>query len=356
MPLNKKENDLHGIGEIQERFNPRPYFDYEPDSAAKKDTKPSISYEKPFETFAPPAKEQFETFPTFVPPTKEQFDSKLNNMYDSPYTSYNPPPPPSKTKEEFQGYPAKDEFRPTVDYNPEVKHKSPLLPNQMEKTKENMKETIPYPKPSSEEDNPPKYVNDFSQENYDMGPETIPTVPPPNPADMPFMEYLPYEEHQHNQDFSEEEQMPNHHHHHFKPKPDETADSKPFLPTGNYNKMPHLYSEDIHDIPYDYDHHHVYHEIEHTTTTTEAPVEDERVNKGQYSYYYLGRKLWYIPLYFSVYFIVYITVLILKSIARHKVSFVQHFDNKRTSRNFDINDLHRNVNEAFDKVQRKYMM
>jgi hypothetical protein len=48
---------------------------------------------------------------------------------------------------------------------------------------------------------------------------------------------------------------------------------------------------------------------------------EENRNKKPYTYYYIGRKLWYIPLYFSVYFIVYITSLLVKSIARHKIKY-----------------------------------
>jgi hypothetical protein len=48
---------------------------------------------------------------------------------------------------------------------------------------------------------------------------------------------------------------------------------------------------------------------------------EENRNRKPYTYYYLGRKLWYIPLYFSVYFIVYITSLLVKSIARHKIKY-----------------------------------
>lgn len=73
------------------------------------------------------------------------------------------------------------------------------------------------------------------------------------------------------------------------------------------------------------DHHppidHIYDDHHHlpSPTTTERP-EQPRVKK--YSYFYLGRKLWYIPLYFTVWFSFYILFLIIKSIARHKVSFI----------------------------------
>ena len=50
-------------------------------------------------------------------------------------------------------------------------------------------------------------------------------------------------------------------------------------------------------------------------------MNDQRLSKRPYSYYYIGKKLWYIPLYFSIYFIIYIAALVLKSVARHKISF-----------------------------------
>lgn len=74
------------------------------------------------------------------------------------------------------------------------------------------------------------------------------------------------------------------------------------------------------DIIYDYDHHHHHHHEPPPppeTTTVEAP-EEPRVKK--YSYYYLGRKLWYIPLYFTLWFCLYVAALIIRSIGRHKVN------------------------------------
>jgi hypothetical protein len=54
---------------------------------------------------------------------------------------------------------------------------------------------------------------------------------------------------------------------------------------------------DYSDLIFDDHHHHHHHEEPPPTTTTEAAPEEPRVKK--YSYYYLGRKLWYIPLYFT---------------------------------------------------------
>ncbi|XP_015110796.1 uncharacterized protein LOC107037000 [Diachasma alloeum] len=77
-----------------------------------------------------------------------------------------------------------------------------------------------------------------------------------------------------------------------------------------------------HDIIYDHPPHDYHHDF--TTTTTEEPeMNDQRLNKRPYSYYYIGKKLWYLPLYFSIYFIIYIAALVLKSIARHKINFPQ---------------------------------
>jgi hypothetical protein len=89
--------------------------------------------------------------------------------------------------------------------------------------------------------------------------------------------------------------------------------------------------------PDTHDHNHYYHSYYHPSppdityqpqqpNNTYLPVPitygpEENRNKKPYTYYYIGRKLWYIPLYFSVYFIVYITSLLVKSIARHKIKY-----------------------------------
>ncbi|CAH1398439.1 unnamed protein product [Nezara viridula] len=54
----------------------------------------------------------------------------------------------------------------------------------------------------------------------------------------------------------------------------------------------------------------------HAMVETSKQVENPLV-----TYYYLGRHLWYIPLYFSIYFIIYVGALVLKSVARHKIQF-----------------------------------
>ncbi|XP_059616273.1 uncharacterized protein LOC132261461 [Phlebotomus argentipes] len=97
------------------------------------------------------------------------------------------------------------------------------------------------------------------------------------------------------------------------------------------------------ELIYDHDPHHHYHHVEPTTTTEEPPPEP-RVKK--YSYYYLGRKLWYIPLYFTVWFTFYVAALIIRSIARHKVEIPEHYQARRKR---DL-DCHRETVRKVDKM------
>lgn len=86
----------------------------------------------------------------------------------------------------------------------------------------------------------------------------------------------------------------------------------------------HYPDHDYRDLVYDdhFFHHHEHHPTESPpppppSTEEPEPPPEPRVKK--YSYFYIGRKLWYIPLYFTVWFSFYVLWLILKSIARHKV-------------------------------------
>lgn len=101
----------------------------------------------------------------------------------------------------------------------------------------------------------------------------------------------------------------------------------------------------------DHDYHHYHHHHPTTTTTTETP----RVNR--YSYYYLGKKLYYLPLYFSVYFIVYVGALIIKAVLRHKIVYPNSwrpndqtagFFSKRSIGSYDLTN--ENLHEITGKV------
>lgn len=135
--------------------------------------------------------------------------------------------------------------------------------------------------------------------------------------------------------------------------PDDHDSTEDLSPPPHYPHLPKYVEKDPYQYNFYHHHPHVYHQVT-TTTTTEAPKEDKRVNTAHYSYYYLGRKLWYIPLYFSVYFIVYITLLILKSIARHKVSLVHTYPLQ--SRSLDDNQSYSDYLYKIDSAQEKYAM
>ncbi|GAB0098562.1 hypothetical protein DMENIID0001_143070 [Sergentomyia squamirostris] len=100
------------------------------------------------------------------------------------------------------------------------------------------------------------------------------------------------------------------------------------------------------ELIYDHDPHHDFHfhHVEPTTTVAPEPPPEPRVKK--YSYYYLGRKLWYIPLYFTVWFTFYVAALIIRSIARHKVELPEHYQARRKR----SADTHRDTVRKIDKM------
>jgi hypothetical protein len=81
--------------------------------------------------------------------------------------------------------------------------------------------------------------------------------------------------------------------------------------------------------------------------------------KNPYTYFYVGRKLWYIPLFFSAYYIVYLFALVVKSIARHKIIFPSRrsTSNKRdlNSEQTEIEDITQQITTALEKTDRLYM-
>ena len=82
-----------------------------------------------------------------------------------------------------------------------------------------------------------------------------------------------------------------------------------------------VYPEVIYD-DHDHYHHHDHAVLPPPPPLPEAPKPDppEEPRVKKYSYYYIGRKLWYIPLYFTLWFCLYVTALIIRSIGRHKVT------------------------------------
>lgn len=105
-----------------------------------------------------------------------------------------------------------------------------------------------------------------------------------------------------------------------------------------FDSYGHNHHDFHHDVVYDHvpEYHHEHHH--HPITTEEPEMNDQRLDKRPYSYYFIGKKLWYIPLYFSIYFVIYIAALVLKSIARHKINLPTHLADvahhqKRSERN-----------------------
>lgn len=181
------------------------------------------------------------------------------------------------------------------------------------------------PPPSgSVEDNQSSMPNFVGQESYQYG--------PPPTAD----------EHDHHHHHHPEEPPADdhdHHHHHHPEEPPSVPPSGPpdMIPSGPPSDDHHHHHHQYDDAPptgysglyghdaspeliydFDHDHHDFHHHDEPIAVTTAAPEPEEpRVKK--YSYYYLGRKLWYIPLYFTLWFCLYVAALIFRSIGRHKV-------------------------------------
>ena len=81
--------------------------------------------------------------------------------------------------------------------------------------------------------------------------------------------------------------------------------------------------------------------------------------KNPYTYFYVGRKLWYIPLFFNVYFMCYVFALVVRSIARHKIVFPssRSMSNKRdlNSEQTELEDITQQVTTALEKTDRLYM-
>ncbi|XP_063230576.1 uncharacterized protein LOC134535424 isoform X2 [Bacillus rossius redtenbacheri] len=131
------------------------------------------------------------------------------------------------------------------------------------------------------------------------------------------------------------------------PAPPDMFYSGPHKPLHNYDS----YLEDEHKS-----HKHEEEEDNEYHHEPEDHNSDYRLNKKPYSYYYLGRKLWYIPLYFSVYFIVYVTALILKSIARHKIKYpITHWSSRSLSGSDHLENISANVTQAISSNGKLFM-
>lgn len=342
----QKVEVLPAVGEvIQSRFQGKPFFEYGK-------IPPKNEASATFAPAKPPTASPVRQAPAPVPPSNS-FPAVFNvppvttkppvDLYTSPYSSYNPPPlQPNSDGSDSDSVPIADSYAlpPSSDgngpynYNPQPQiFAAPTFgPPLSLDYSQNGKDTDDTA--SKSVDAPPSV---YSAQYQDDGP---PDHPPKSIDDIYYPPGVPHDD---------APQSPDNGMDHPK---DLGSYSAPIVEHGVH--FPHyLYSDPHLD-------HHIYDEIPHTTTP--AP-EQKRVSSSHYSYYYLGRKLWYIPLYFSIYFMIYVTVLILKAIARHKVEFKHDWLGNHQGRSaremtYDklqaIDDLHRNVTEAVDKVSKSY--
>ena len=75
-----------------------------------------------------------------------------------------------------------------------------------------------------------------------------------------------------------------------------------------------------------------------------------------FTYFYVERKLWYVPLFFGAYFTVYLFSLVVRSIARHKIIFPSidswsHENSEQT----EIEDITQQVTTALETRDRLYL-
>ncbi|GAB0098563.1 hypothetical protein DMENIID0001_143080 [Sergentomyia squamirostris] len=85
--------------------------------------------------------------------------------------------------------------------------------------------------------------------------------------------------------------------------------------------------------------------------SSSTDIEEDRAKK--YSYYYISRKLYYIPLFFVTYWAFYVFWLIVQSILRHKVEEPLHWDPKTRKRR-TIDALKVSVMDQIDNFHSKF--
>lgn len=398
----KKIEHVPGIGEVivaeaQDRFEARPHFS----------SKGGIS-----STYLPPA--QSNPSPTYLPPSTTSVPVAARpsqSLYDSPYNSYNPPvfkpeesyspnnypphdnsddslSPPENSKQSSKSKPSADSYvslgppvAPHGDYDHpghddnddnQDEEDHPMHDDHDDFEPHDFHKDTPQDPMAiyKNQDGPPKHPpKNFEDVYY---PPDFPTdqIPKGHADDMHGMQEMPPDDHDAMPPDDQEQDMMPPENHDMMPPEDMDDEPKSMGPPDHMEPPPHEYeAEHGHAFPqYLYDHHHynqhVYEEIPHTMAPEK---EDKRVSSTHYSYYYLGRKLWYIPLYFSIYFILYVTVLIVKSIARHKVKlkykwYEHDHDDAKHARSLNLDDarreqvdnIHRNVSVALTNATAKY--
>jgi len=91
---------------------------------------------------------------------------------------------------------------------------------------------------------------------------------------------------------------------------------------------------------------------------THEPEPEEKRNKKPYTFYYIGRKLWYLPMYFSAYFAAYVTTILVKAIARHKIRYpLQYWTGRSLDSRFNKRELElatEMITKALETTEHRY--
>ncbi|KAJ8940153.1 hypothetical protein NQ314_010824 [Rhamnusium bicolor] len=355
----RKNEKLPAVGEvIQDRFNPRPYFDY--GKIPPKKSQPSATYGAPMQ-IPDTNSAQISSAMGFDSLSAAASTAQPVDLYTSPYTSYNPPELKPNNHAASYSYPPNQDFyaapSPAVDmydYKPKAPEQSPMTsyatlgpPINLHYGSENGDGGMAPEDHNHQVDAPP---SDHIPKYQNNGP---PDYPPKSEDDV----YYPYDVNK-----GEQDMIVDHPPADYKPPPPPAmpVDLAPPPAVPMDLSSPDNHASHFPQYLYDNHHydHHVYEEVPHTTTEA---TEHKRVSGGYYSYYYLGRKLWYVPLYFSIYFIIYVTILILKSVARHKIQYKHKWISPaRDARQLStdqiqtIDHLHVNVTNALDSARKIY--
>lgn len=370
-----------------DRYNSaQPYFSLGQKNSKQSYSKPVISPpktvgslvpppppSKPINNYLPPPS-TYESFPPYPPSAPPSPPKQVPPIFNPPSVIDDSDSPPMDSVDSdgpptgYQYNPPSSKFMPTV---------APPMSSLNKPFKGYTYEKPSAPKPAV---NPPTYSYNFDHDNDDHDHDTHddhddhdahddhdthdhpPDDHPDPPHDTPDYPELVFDKHKGGSDDSKS------------PPDDSQDDTMDMAPPPPPQAKP-MDSGFPHDFPGDFkyhddfddfyhDHHHHYHPTE-PPSTTEMP----RVNR--YSYYYLGKKLYYIPLYFSAYFVAYVASLVIKSILRHKIVYPnsykpnEHsatFFSKRSvdSSNWNFSDekLHevtRVVTDALYNAAEKYM-
>jgi hypothetical protein len=154
------------------------------------------------------------------------------------------------------------------------------------------------------------------------------------------------------------------------PPPKDMVEIPPPPPNDMYGASPHppldMYMNHLYPVEGMYGYHppiYVYGTPTTTSNMTEAPPTSTTPmeKKPPSRYYYLGRKLWLVPVYGTGILLVQMLYLLLKAIARHKVITPYNFFTKLGSRNLEsqrqqeLEDSTEHVTEALETAEYRYM-